>query len=39
MNILSLFNWFVNHLNKILDNNLLLHKPEHNIATKTILKL
>ena len=35
MNILSLFNSFVNHLNKILNNNLFLHELEHNIFNST----
>lgn len=35
MNIISLFNSFVNHLNKILDNNLFLHELEHHISTST----
>lgn len=35
MNIISLFNSFVNHLNKILDNNLFLHELEHNISSST----
>ena len=35
MNILSLFNSFVNHLNKILNNNLFLHELEHNISNST----
>ena len=32
MNIISLFNIFVNHLNEILDNNLFLHELEHNMS-------
>lgn len=35
MNIISLFNSFVNHLNKILENNLFLHELEHNISNST----
>ena len=35
MNIISLFNSFVNHLNNILDNNLFLHELEHNISNST----
>lgn len=35
MNIITLFNNFVNHLNKILDNNLFLHELEHNIFDST----
>lgn len=35
MNILTLFNSFVNHLNGILDNNLFLHKLESNISNST----
>lgn len=35
MNILSLFNSFVNHLNQILDNNLFLHELEHNVSNST----
>lgn len=35
MNIISLFNSFVNHLNKILDNNLFLYALEHNISNST----
>ena len=35
MNIISLFNSFVNHLNNILDNNLFLHQLEHNILNST----
>lgn len=36
MNIITLFNSFVNHLNNILDNNLFLHELEHNISNSTI---
>lgn len=35
MNILSLFNSFVNHLNKILDDDLFLHELEHNISNSS----
>ena len=35
MNIISLFNSFVNHLNSILNNNLFLHELEHNISNST----
>lgn len=35
MNIISLFNSFVNHLNQILDNNLFLHELEHNLSIST----
>lgn len=35
MNIISLFNSFVNHLNQILDNNLFLHELEHNVSNST----
>ena len=35
MNIISLFDSFVNHLSKILDNNLFLHELEHNIYDST----
>lgn len=35
MNIISLFNSFVNHLNNILENNLFLHELEHNISNST----
>lgn len=35
MNMISLFNSFVNHLNNILDNNLFLHELEHNISNST----
>lgn len=35
MNIISLFNSFVNHLNNILDNNLFFHELEHNISNST----
>ena len=35
MNIISLFNNFVNHLNKILDNNLFMYELEHNISNST----
>ena len=35
MNIISLFDSFVNHLNKILNNNLFLHELEHNISDST----
>ena len=35
MNIISLFNSFVNHLNNILNNNLFLHELEHNISNST----
>lgn len=35
MNIISLFNSFVNHLNNILDNNLFLYELEHNISNST----
>ena len=35
MNIISLFNSFVNHLSNILDNNLFLHELEHNISNST----
>ena len=35
MNIISLFNSFVNHLNQILQNNLFLHQLEHNISYST----
>lgn len=35
MNIISLFNSFVNHLNQILQNNLFLHELEHNISIST----
>ena len=35
MNIISLFNSFVNHLNSILDNNLFLYELEHNISNST----
>lgn len=35
MNIITLFNSFVNHLNNILDNNLFLHELEHNISNST----
>lgn len=35
MNILSLFNSFVNHLSRILDDNLFLHQLEHNIFNST----
>ena len=35
MNIISLFNSFVNHLSKILENNLFLHELEHNISDST----
>ena len=35
MNILSLFNSFVNHLNNILNNNLFLHELEHNVSNST----
>ena len=35
MNIISLFNSFVNHLNKILDNNLFMYELEHNISNST----
>lgn len=36
MNIISLFNSFVNHLNNILNNNLFLHELEYNINNSTI---
>ena len=35
MNILTLFNSFVNHLSNILDNNLFLHELEHNLSDST----
>ena len=35
MNIISLFNSFVNHLNNILDNNLFLHELENHISLST----
>ena len=35
MNIISLFNSFVNHLYEILDNNLFLYELEHNISNST----
>ena len=35
MNIISLFNSFVNHLSNILDNNLFLHELERNISIST----
>ncbi len=35
MNIISLFNLFVNHLSNILDNNLFLHELEYNISNST----
>ncbi|MBO5483505.1 MAG: UPF0236 family protein [Spirochaetaceae bacterium] len=35
MNIISLFNSFVNHLNNILDNNLFLHELENHISNST----
>ena len=35
MNIISLFNSFVNHLNNILDNNLFLHQLENHISVST----
>lgn len=35
MNIISLFNSFVNYLNQILDNNLFLHELEHNVSNST----
>ena len=35
MNIISLFNSFVNHLYQFLDNNLFLHELEHNISSST----
>lgn len=35
MNIITLFNSFVNHLNHILNNNLFLHELEHNISNST----
>lgn len=35
MNIISLFNCFVNHLNQFLDNNLSLHELERNISSST----
>lgn len=35
MDIISLFNSFVNHINQILDNNLFLHELEHNIFNST----
>ena len=35
MNIISLFNSFVNHLNNILDNNLFLHELENHISFST----
>lgn len=35
MNIISLFNSFVNHLNSILDNNLFLYELEHNVSDST----
>ena len=35
MNILTLFNSFVNHLSNILDNNLFLQELEHNISNST----
>ena len=35
MNIISLFNSFVNHLNNILDNNLFLHELENHISVST----
>lgn len=35
MNIISLFDSFVNHLSKILDSNLFLHELEHNIYNST----
>ena len=35
MNMISLFNSFVNHLSNILDNNLFLHELEHNISNST----
>lgn len=35
MNIIPLFNSFVNHLNNILDNNLFLHELERNISNST----
>ena len=35
MNILTLFDSFVNHLSNILDNNLFLHELEHNISNST----
>ena len=35
MNIISLFNSFVNHLNNILNNNLFLYELEHNISNST----
>ena len=35
MNIISLFQSLVNHLSKILENNLFLHELEHNIIDST----
>lgn len=35
MNIISLFQSFVNHLSNILENNLFLHELEHNIIYST----
>ena len=35
MNIISLFNSFVNHLNNTLDNNLFLHELENHISVST----
>ena len=35
MNIISLFNSFVNHLNNILDNNIFLHQLENHISLST----
>lgn len=35
MNIISLFESFVNHLNQICKNNLFLHELEHNISNST----
>lgn len=35
MNMISLFNSFVNHLNKILVNNQFLHELEHNLSNST----
>ena len=35
MNIISLFESFVNHLNEICKNNSFLHELEHNISNST----
>ena len=35
MNIISLFQIFINHLNNILANNLFLHELEYNISNST----